>query len=105
MKLITVFENNIRDSQTYLKRNGATMLVLFFGLDFKSHRGWRGCYCTTEAPSRIREVRGNYSTKSKVAECVKRLYLDCVFELLGAFEISPNLLGEWGRAIDDTNTS
>ena len=82
-------------------------LVLCFGLDFKSHRvcvcvcGGGGFYCTTEASSLIREahppleyiiyswdVRGNFSTKSKVTECVKRLYLCCAFELLGA-----NLLG------------
>ena len=62
-------------------------------------------YCTTEASSLIREVhplsnvlfswdvRGNYSTKSKVAECVKRLHLGCVFELQGTFEISQNCWG------------
>ena len=88
------------------------MLVLCFGLDFKSHRGVGGggrFYCTTEASSLIREVhplsnvlfswdvRGNYSTKSKVAEFVKRLHLGCVFELLGTFEISQNCWGVgWG---------
>ena len=43
------------------------------------------------------DVRGNYSTKSKVTEYVKRLYLGCVFELLGAFEISQICWGvRWG---------
>ena len=88
------------------------MLVLCFGLDFKSHRGagggGGGFYCTTEASSLIREVlplsnvlfswdvRGNYSTKSKVAECVKRLQFGCVFELLGTFEISQKFFGGVG---------
>ena len=40
------------------------------------------------SPSRMYYLVGNYSPKSIVAGCVKRLYLRCVFELLGAFEIS-----------------
>ena len=76
--------------------------------------GGGGFYCTTEASSLIREVhplsnvlfswdvRGNYSTKSKVAECVKRLHFGCVFELLGTFEISQNFWGVgWGRVNHD----
>ena len=31
------------------------------------------------------DVRGNYATKSTAAECVKRLCLGCVDELLAAF--------------------
>ena len=41
------------------------------------------------------DVRGNYSTKSKVAECVKRHHLGCVFELLGTLRFS-KIVGEWG---------
>ena len=49
---------------------------------------WGGFYCTTEAASLIKKVifcwdiRGNYATKSTVTECVKRLCLGCVDELL-----------------------
>ena len=49
----------------------------------ESHKGvcvgGRLFYCTTEAASLIngvifcRDIRGNYATKSTVAECVKRL--------------------------------
>ena len=48
----------------------------------------RGFYCTTEAASLIKgvifcwDIRGNYATKSTVTECVKRLCLGCVDELL-----------------------
>ena len=48
-------------------------------------------YCTTEAASLIKgvifcwDIRGNYATKSTVAECVKQLCLSCVGELLAAF--------------------
>ena len=44
-------------------------------------------YCTTGAASLIKgvifcwDIRGNYATKSTVAECVKRLCLGCVDEL------------------------
>ena len=47
-----------------------------------------GFYCTTEAASLIKgvifcwDIRGNYATKSTVTECVKRLCLGCVDELL-----------------------
>ena len=82
------------------------MLVLCFGLDFKSqprdfNGGGRGFYCTTEASSLIKEVHspsgmyylvgtsvGTTHSKSTMAGCVKPLYLGCVFELLRAFEIS-----------------
>ena len=78
------------------------MLVLCFGLDFKSHRV---CLCVCGgggggggvllhhggvltnkgSPPPLSnvlfswDIRGNYSTKSKVAECVKRLYFGCKF--------------------------
>ena len=50
-------------------------------------------YCTTEAASLIKgvifcwDIRANYATKSTVtvAECVIRLCLGCVDELLAAF--------------------
>ena len=48
-------------------------------------------YFTPEAASLIKgvifccDIRGNYATKSTVAECVKRLCLGCVDELLAAF--------------------
>ena len=47
-----------------------------------------GFYCTTEAATLIKgvifcwDIRGNYATKSTVTECVKRLCLGCVDELL-----------------------
>ena len=55
--------------------------------------GWGGglFYYTTDAASLVKglkscwDIRGNYATKSTVAECVKRLCLDCVAELLAAF--------------------
>ena len=47
-----------------------------------------GLYCS-------RDVRGKYSAKSNVVEFVKRIYLGCVFELLGAFEISQICWGVW----------
>ena len=46
------------------------------------------------------DIRGNYATKSTVAECVKRLCLGCVDELLAAFLEFPGVDGEagkWGR--------
>ena len=49
-------------------------------------------YCTTEAASLIKgvifcwDIRGNYSTKSTVAECVKQL-------CLGAFSSLPGVSG------------
>ena len=59
-------------------------------------------YCTTEAASLIKgvifcwDIRGNYATKSTVAECVKRLCLGCVDELLAAFLEFPGVDGEAG---------
>ena len=50
-----------------------------------------GFYCTTEAVFLIKgvifcwDIRGNYATKSTFAECVKRLCLGNVDELLAAF--------------------
>ena len=49
------------------------------------------------------DVGGNYSTKSTVAGCVKRLCLGSVDELLAAFEVSKNVLGI--GAIADSHTS
>ena len=42
------------------------------------------------------DIRGNYATKSTVAECVKRLNLGCVDELLAAFLEFPGVDGEAG---------
>ena len=59
-------------------------------------------YWTTEAASLIKgvifcwDIRGNYATKSAVAECVKRLCLGCVDELLAAFLEFPGVDGEAG---------
>ena len=60
-------------------------------------------YCTTEAASFIKgvifcwDIRGNYATKpSTVAECVKRLCLGCVDELLAAFLEFPGVDREAG---------
>ena len=59
-------------------------------------------YYTTGAASLIKGVifcwgiRGNYATKSTVAECVKRLCLGCVDELLAAFLEFPGVDGEAG---------
>ena len=59
-------------------------------------------YYTTDAASLVKgvkscwDIRGNYATKSTVAECVKRLCLDCVAELLAAFLESPGVDGEAG---------
>ena len=59
-------------------------------------------YCTTDAASLVKgvkscwDIRGNYATKSTVAECVKRLCLDCVAELLAAFLEFPGVDGEAG---------
>ena len=51
-------------------------------------------------------IRGNYATKSTVAECVKRLCLGCVDELLAAFLEFPGVDGEagGGGAIESTHT-
>ena len=64
---------------------------------------WGGLfYCTTEAVSLIKgvifswDIRGNYATKSTVTECVKRLCLGCVDELLAAFLEFPGVDGEAG---------
>ena len=57
-------------------------------------------YFTTDAASLIKgvkfcwDIRGNYATKSTVAECVKRLCLGCVAELLAAFLEFPGVDGE-----------
>ena len=57
---------------------------------------------TMEAASHIKgvifcwDIRGNYATKSTVAECVKRLNLGCVDELLAAFLEFPGVDGEAG---------
>ena len=62
--------------------------------------GGRLFYCTTEAALLIKgvifslDIRGNYVTKSTVAECVKRLCLGCVDELLAAFLECPGVDGE-----------
>ena len=59
-------------------------------------------YCTTEAASLIKgeifcwDIIGNYATKYTVAECVKRLCLRCVDELLAAFLEFPGVDGEAG---------
>ena len=59
-------------------------------------------YCTTEAASLLKgvifcwDIRGNYATKSTVTECVKRLCLGCVDELLAAFLEFPGVNGEAG---------
>ena len=59
-------------------------------------------YCTTEAASLIKgvifcwDIRANYATKSTVAECVIRLCLGCVDELLAAFLEFPGVDGEAG---------
>ena len=65
--------------------------------------GGRGLfYCTTEAVPLIKgvifcwEIRGNYTTKSTVAECVKRLCLGSVDELLAAFLEFPGVDEEAG---------
>ena len=42
------------------------------------------------------DIRGNYATKSTVTECVKRLCLGCVDELLAAFMEFPGVNGEAG---------
>ena len=100
------------------------MLVLCFGLDFKSHPrdltgggapgispGVEGVLLhhggvLTNKGSQFPllnvlfswDVSGNYSTKSTMAECVKPLYFGCVFELsLRAFETSQICWGVgWG---------
>ena len=57
-------------------------------------------HCTTEAASLKKgvifcwDIRGNYATKSTVAECVKRLCLGCVDELSAAFLEFPGVDGE-----------
>ena len=59
-------------------------------------------YYTTDAASLVKgvkscwDIRGNYATKSTVAECVKRLCLDGIAELLAAFLESPGVDGEAG---------
>ena len=59
-------------------------------------------YYTTDAASLIKgvkfcwDIRGNYATKSTVVECVKRLYLGCVAELLAAFLEFSRVDGEAG---------
>ena len=59
-------------------------------------------YFTPEAASLIKgvifccDIRGNYATKSTVAECVKRLCLGCVDELLAASLEFPGVDGEAG---------
>ena len=59
-------------------------------------------YYTTEAASLIKgvifcwDIRGNYATKSTFAECVKRLCLGCVDELLAAILEFPGVDGETG---------
>ena len=64
--------------------------------------GGGGFYCTTEAASLIQgvifcwDIRGNYATKSTAAECVKRLCLGCVDELLAAFLEIPGVDWEAG---------
>ena len=61
-----------------------------------------GVYYTTDAASLIKgvkfcwDIRGNYTTKSTVAECVKRLCLGCVVELLAALLEFPGVDGEAG---------
>ena len=64
---------------------------------------WGGLfYYTTDAASLIKgvkfcwDIRGNYATKSTVAECVKRLCLGCVAELLAAFLEFPGVDTEAG---------
>ena len=42
------------------------------------------------------DIRGNYATKSTVAECMKRLCLGCVDELLAAFLEFSGVEGEVG---------
>ena len=92
------------------------MLVLCFGLDLKSQPGispgvegvllHHGGVLTNKGSqfplSNVLfswDVSGNYSTKSTIADCVKSLYLGCVFELsLRAFETSQICWGVgWGE--------
>ena len=55
------------------------------------------------------DIRGNYATKSIVAECVKRLCLGCVDELLAAFlefpgvELGGGIVGGGGGRWCDRN--
>ena len=65
--------------------------------------GGGGFYYTTKAASLIKgviffcwDIRGNYATKSTFAECVKRICLGCVDELLAAFLEFPGIDGEAG---------
>ena len=65
---------------------------------------WGMFYSTTEAASLIKgvifcwDLRANYATKSTVAECVIRLCLGCVDELLAAFLEFPGGGGVDGEA-------
>ena len=107
MKLIIVFENIIRDSRTYQKRNGGDDV----SLDFKSHRDLggggvllhHGGVLTNKgspSPSRMYYLVGTSEGTTRPSQKwqnVKRLYFGCVFELLGAFEISQICWGVgWG---------
>ena len=53
-------------------------------------------YCTPGGSTILTSGRGNYATKSTVAECVKQLCLGCVDELLAAFLEFPGVDGEAG---------
>ena len=83
------------------------MLVLCFGLDFKSHRAGgggggggllhQGCVLTNNLIKQVNplsnvsfspDVRGSYSTKSTVAECVKR-------GVARAFQIADQICWGW----------
>ena len=43
-----------------------------------------------------RDIRGNYATKSTLAECVKRFCLGCIEELLAAFLEFPRVANVTG---------
>ena len=104
MKHIIVFENNIRYSRTIYKSNGGDDVSFVFRPRFQvSPKGGvllqhGGVFTNKEVypPKNVLfswDVSStNYSTKSTVAKCVKRLYYGCIFELLGAFEIPQKVL-------------
>ena len=60
-----------------------------FLLHYKGGFTYKGSYI-------LLDISGNYGTKSTVAECVKRLCLGCVEELLAAFLEFPRVEGEAG---------
>ena len=90
-------ENSIMLSKSLIKLGGGERGLFYYTTDAASLvKGVKSCW----------DIRGNYATKSTVAECVKRLCLDCVAELLAAFLESPGLTGRRGSVgvIDSTHT-